>query len=232
MEADSNRRSTTAAHVIKIGGSLLTLPDLCERFHRWCEAQLEPRKKLVVVGGGKVIDAVRELDRIHRFESSQVHWECVRLLSNTARLAAAILGGLQVIDSPSMLQEFQSSQEAIAIVDLAGLATELSLRDALPHNWETTTDALAGYLAIKVGAGKLTLLKSASPPAFRSIDAVSQSRVGDPPQAFEQWESDTSIQQTEWLEHLSLCGFVDASIKILAPNLPPLSIVNLRSDGS
>jgi len=218
-------------HVIKVGGSLLGWPNLCTAFHHWCETQPDPQKKLVIVGGGKIIDAVRELDQIHKFQADAVHWECVRLLSNTARLAASILGGLKILDSPQKLHEFKESSDAeMAILDLAAVSSVLNLPTALPHTWDTTTDALAAQVARIVGAAKLTLLKSTDPPATEYSQAVAPSPLANTTSVFRQWECSGSIlHRTQWLKQLSAMGFIDASIVLIAADLPPIAVVNLRS---
>ncbi len=44
--------------VIKLGGSLLTLPDWHERFLHWL-AKEPPATNLLVIGGGELVDCLR-----------------------------------------------------------------------------------------------------------------------------------------------------------------------------
>ena len=66
------------------------LPDLATRFHRWIEQQTTA-VHLVVVGGGALVEVVRDYDQQHAMDAAQVHWLCVDLLDVTARLAAQLL---------------------------------------------------------------------------------------------------------------------------------------------
>ena len=75
--------------IIKLGGSLLSLSDLRPRFHAWLQTET-PARNLVVVGGGRAVEAIRELDAIHHFPAKLTHWMCVDLMSITAALAKSI----------------------------------------------------------------------------------------------------------------------------------------------
>ncbi|MCA9131267.1 MAG: hypothetical protein KDB22_29485, partial [Planctomycetales bacterium] len=76
--------------VVKLGGSLLTLPSLREKFLRWCYDHPHPLS-LIVVGGGTVVDAVRAIDQANPIEDEFAHWLCIDLMRHTARLAHQIL---------------------------------------------------------------------------------------------------------------------------------------------
>ena len=45
------------------GGSLLDWPELAVRFQRWLAAQ-PPAANVLVVGGGPIVEGLRELDRL------------------------------------------------------------------------------------------------------------------------------------------------------------------------
>ena len=46
------------ARVVKLGGSLLTLPDLSYRLREWIAVQT-PKTNIIIVGGGRVVDEVQ-----------------------------------------------------------------------------------------------------------------------------------------------------------------------------
>ena len=50
--------------VIKVGGSLFDRPDLGPRLRRWLDANA-PWETILVPGGGRLVDVIRDLDRIH-----------------------------------------------------------------------------------------------------------------------------------------------------------------------
>ena len=72
--------------VIKLGGSLLNDAQVFQRFEAWLAEQ--PRAvNVVIVGGGAIVDAVRQLDQEHNCDPRGMHWRCIGLLSTTFELA-------------------------------------------------------------------------------------------------------------------------------------------------
>ena len=141
--------------VMKVGGSLAEYPaslrDLCQklselsRFHRL----------LVVPGGGRFADVVREFDRI--FD-----------LSDTAAHKMAILGmdiyGLFLSDitpNSRICYTLKRAEEASAAGALPILSPSrfMFLEDPLEHSWDTTSDSIAAYIAGLLHVNKLILLK-------------------------------------------------------------------------
>lgn len=67
--------------VVKIGGSLLMRPSLLVDLHRWIErTSHETSLTLAIIGGGEMIEAVRNWDRIRPGQAAAVHWRCVEML--------------------------------------------------------------------------------------------------------------------------------------------------------
>lgn len=90
--------------VLKLGGSLLLLPDWPERLTAWLQANPAPMN-LLLVGGGQIVNAVRELDAQHNFPITFVHWLCIDLLSATARIAGQLLPAFPLLTTPAELQQ-------------------------------------------------------------------------------------------------------------------------------
>ena len=77
--------------LVKLGGSLLDLPDLGPRLAAFLNAQ-PPGPPLLVVGGGAGADRIRELDRAGRFyRADQAHWLAIRAMTSNDRRVAAML---------------------------------------------------------------------------------------------------------------------------------------------
>lgn len=157
--------------VVKIGGSLLDLPDLADRLGRWLAAQpLLPT--LLLVGGGRLADVVRDYDRLHHLGDEAAHWLAVKTMSLNAALLAALLPEAQL----------QSSLDASAPANSGPLIfdPEEFLRCEEPHlpgkplgrDWGVTSDSIAARLASVCGADELVLLKSAMPPAACDMPAA------------------------------------------------------------
>lgn len=149
--------------VVKVGGSLFDSPQLATALRAWLNTQ-PPACNVLVAGGGKFADLIREADRRFSLGEETSHWLCIDLLRVTARLLAALL------------------PEARLVMDLAQLNAELAVTDAagpivfcakhfmqddqsLPHSWSVTTDSIAARLAESIQADELVLLKSSDPPA-------------------------------------------------------------------
>ena len=188
--------------VIKIGGSLLDLPDLNDRLQRWLSKDIAT-VNLLIVGGGEIVEAVRTLDRIHRLEHSFVHWLCVDLLGHTLQLAAVVLPGMQIIRSEIELGGIVARpphQPLTALVDVRSFYRRGLPNFGLPETWDTTSDSIAAALARIVEADELVLMKSK--PA------------SDPGSNFETWADS---------------GLVDRAFPIIANRLRSARIVDLRS---
>lgn len=166
-------RTTDETHVIKLGGSLLDLPDLVSRFESWRKSELGARAA-VVVGGGDAADAVRAFDARFLIGEDKSHWLAMRGMLFNAHLVAAVVQRAAIVSNPQECEAVWSAGQ-LAIVDaVAWLANEESdrLPGGVPHRWSFTSDSIAAHLAARLGAKKLTLLKSTLPAQHEGqIDA-------------------------------------------------------------
>lgn len=197
MSQPADHRS--GCRVVKLGGSLLDLPDLTSRFRRWLERQ-PAAPTVLLAGGGKMADALRAADRLHGLGETVSHWLCIRAMTIHAELLSALLP--ESVLCRSLAQWLSAPPPALTILDpwiflreeescLAGLS--------LPESWQVTSDSIAGRFAQAVGAGELALLKSAAPaPGWTLADAAA-------------------------------AGYVDSFLPRLAGALPPVRCVDLRS---
>ncbi|MEX2175692.1 MAG: hypothetical protein WD872_15110 [Pirellulaceae bacterium] len=188
--------------VVKVGGSLLDWPPLAPTLARWLGEQAVAHQVLVA-GGGKLADFVRQADRSHCLGEAAAHWLSIDAMSVTARLLAALLG-----DRANRLTSLGELQARLAADDMATVVFDCSLflRDsepqasgtALPHTWDVTSDSIAARLAEFLQADELVLLKSQAPP----------------PQAT--------------LADLAERGYVDRFFPTAAQAIPAVRSVNLR----
>ena len=194
--------------VIKIGGSLLDLDGLQRSFAAWSENE-PPALELIVCGGGKLVDAMRDYDAVHQFDSADLHWKCVELLRTTSWLFKTLLSVESILDDPITLKQkvdanrTLNSQTSRAIVTPP--AYYLPGNNICPTNWTTTSDSLAALLAKTVRADELVLCKS----------------TGDT----ETYESPAIKQLQSLVDDL----LVDAAFPQVAAGIPCLQMVNLRN---
>jgi aspartokinase-like uncharacterized kinase len=155
--------SDRAIHVVKIGGSLLDLPDLLERFQAWRSGQLKDAG-LLVVGGGRVADLVRAFHQTHRLEIPVGHDLCVRAMQFNTYLLAAKLTDASIVKSPDQCDTVWNAGKLAVVDPLAWLDyQERELDIAIPRRWSFTSDSIAAHLATCLEAGRLSLLKSTLP---------------------------------------------------------------------
>jgi probable H4MPT-linked C1 transfer pathway protein len=155
---NSPSRPTT---ILKLGGSLLDWPGLAAALVAIAEEHRDARAVLVV-GGGAIVDRLRDLDRLHALGDRPAHELAIRALDLTAHVAAALAPSLLVaVATPDALPAAWASGRLPVLPPRGVLDPD---DPALPPSWEVTSDALAAALAIRLGADRLVLLKSAPPP--------------------------------------------------------------------
>jgi aspartokinase-like uncharacterized kinase len=151
--------------VVKVGGSLYTLPDLATRLRQWLTAEFNSGwDVLLVPGGGAMVDVLRDLDRRHGLGEEASHWLAVRALALNGHFLASLLPAACVVGGVSECQRIWE-EKTIPILDVNEFARGDEQRaDRLPHSWAVTSDALAARVAVVAGARSLVLLKSTSIP--------------------------------------------------------------------
>jgi len=152
----------SAVRVVKLGGSLLDLPDLGPRLRAYLDDQRSDGSCVaLVVGGGPTTDAVRTLDRVHGLGEAVAHDLALRGLALNAHAVRALLGRGEVVSRVADLVV-----TPLAILDPWSLLVELERAAGgplLPHVWDATSDSVALVLAAALGATTLYLLKSVGP---------------------------------------------------------------------
>jgi 5-(aminomethyl)-3-furanmethanol phosphate kinase len=165
--------------VVKVGGSLFDMPDLCPRLIQFMCGLSCPELALVP-GGGRIVDAIRQLDRSHGLGEEASHWLALRALSLNAHFLADLLQGENAVVSAALKEWPEHWQRGrIPILDACPfvLADDASA-DRLPHSWDVTSDSIAARVARVVGARRLVLLKSVGASDGAScVDLVRQGIV-------------------------------------------------------
>lgn len=140
--------------IVKIGGSLSSNPevlkDLCEKL-----SLLAKKHRLVVVpGGGRFADCVREFDKRYSLSLTVTHRMAILAMDQYGLLLSDLIPECLVVDS---LEGIKNGVEGKVAVFLP--SNFLFVNNGLPNSWEVTSDSIAAYIAGKIGAGKLLLLK-------------------------------------------------------------------------
>ena len=122
---------------------------------------------MIVPGGGPFADAVRRVDRRMGLPETAAHWMAVLSMDQYAHLIAARLSGAAVV-----VNDARAILEAIDAGRVPVLAPSRWLLDAdpLPHSWDVTSDSIAAWIAGRLGARRLVLVKP--PGVGATSDAV------------------------------------------------------------
>lgn len=165
--------------VFKVGGSLLMLPDLAARLR----AVLALRKDchpLLVVGGGRVADVVRDWDRLHQMGNDEAHWLAIRAMALNEALLQTLLPEFGCVRNRQQAADFWSCGR-IPILNAYDFLQdeEQGVGPELPRDWETTSDSIAAWVAMRWPAQELVLLKSAALPTSCDVAGAAERGLVD-----------------------------------------------------
>jgi 5-(aminomethyl)-3-furanmethanol phosphate kinase len=131
--------------VVKVGGGIGddALPGVC--------AALGGRRSLLVVpGGGRFADAVREADRRFGLSDETAHRMAILGMEQFGHLLGDLIPGAELCTD---LERIATDRTSVLLP--AGLAL-----DELPASWDVTSDSIAAWVARRTGAERLVLVKA------------------------------------------------------------------------
>jgi len=149
-------------HVIKLGGSLLDLPDVVTRFERFC-ATLTSERLVLIVGGGRAAETVRFFDQHVGFDETTGHWLAIRAMQLNAHLLAQALNAARLVESLDACEEAWKARTVAVVDPLPWLIEAENAGNGVPHVWAFTSDSIAAHAATWLQAARLTLAKSVLP---------------------------------------------------------------------
>ena len=148
--------SLSHMNVIKVGGSLAGVDGALRRIGLRI-AELAPQGQWVVIpGGGPFADQVRAFADTHPLSPSAAHWMAILGMDQYAFALAEQIPGATVVDDQLGIQRAWSD----GTIPVLAPSRWLRAADELPHRWEVTSDSLAAYLAMLLGAERLILVKA------------------------------------------------------------------------
>ena len=159
--------------VLKLGGSLLESGRLTAVLEIVAKRK---RPVIVVPGGGKFADQVREAQAANGFDDASAH-----------RLALFAMHQMaNVIASRSRHFAPAATKEEIGMAGVNGLvpvwlpSTMAGADPAIPKSWDMTSDSLAAWLAGEIGAKDVALVKSCAVDPAATLDDFTASGIVDP----------------------------------------------------
>lgn len=165
--------------IVKVGGSLLTLPDLAMRLRKMFAA-LDADRIFVVAGGGEAARLVRNWDLIHQLGEEAAHWLAIESMSLTAALLANLLADADlVVDHRSA--DNNVLKGGVSILVPRSILDELhhDTRESLPVGWDCTSDSIAGWIATQWKVDSIVLAKSVDVPRESSTPSESEPTAVD-----------------------------------------------------
>ena len=139
--------------VIKIGGSLA---EETIQFRKLCNKINELSKKheiLIVPGGGKFADSVREFDRKFSLSNEIAHQMAILAMDQFGMLLSDLIPESYVSYSLETATKTASSQTTSIL-----LPSHLMFKaESLEKSWNVTSDTIAAYVAKEVKAEKLII---------------------------------------------------------------------------
>jgi len=147
---------------------LFDWPELPAALDRWLGSQT-PAVHVLVAGGGPLVEAIRQANRVFSFDEEAAHWLCIDAMGITAKMIALSLDHARVVGQLDELRQIVASQIPECIVFDPGrfLRKEEPACPGcvLAEDWSVTSDSIAARLAEVLNADELVLLKSAEPPS-------------------------------------------------------------------
>ena len=142
--------------IVKLGGSLLGAEELTH----WLEllARYSDGKIIIVPGGGIFADAVREAQKLTHLDDKSVHKLAVMAMDQYGELLASL--NPKIVTASSELEIAERGFQHRAIIWLP--SKMVCADESIPANWQVTSDSLAAWLAAKLNAEHLVLVKSAA----------------------------------------------------------------------
>ncbi|WP_445370352.1 uridylate kinase [Methylomonas sp. HW2-6] len=158
--------------VVKLGGSLLetaALPTCLAAVAR------RPGLKVIVPGGGRFADEVRMAQRQYAFDDVAAHRMALLAMQQMAELMRGLLPELEIVSATDSLAAGAAAKTwvwapQVAELDAAGV----------PASWDITSDSLAAWLAGRIGAEELILVKSAPVAAGADWPELQRQGILDP----------------------------------------------------
>jgi dihydroneopterin aldolase len=156
--------------VVKLGGSLAFSDDL----KPWLDALAGCAGHVVVVpGGGPFADAVRAAQPKMGFDDRAAHHMALLAMGQYGRALVGLREGLILVASVAAID--RAARDGRVPVWAPARMT-LCAKD-VPHSWDMTADSLAAWLAGKLGAERVLLVKQVDVSGLQAHDLVARGIV-------------------------------------------------------
>jgi aspartokinase-like uncharacterized kinase len=159
--------------IVKLGGSLARE----RQFARWIEALRRCKSGVIVVpGGGPFADCVRDAQGTMRFSDAAGHRMALLAMEQYAIACASSFPDVLLISEEAQMRLIGEGRTGVWLPSRMALGA-----DDLPQNWQVTSDSLAAWLALRLDARALVVVKSVDVhPDPLSADTLVEREIVDP----------------------------------------------------
>ncbi len=195
--------------VVKIGGSLYNTPELAH----WLSALVKHSQQqaiVIVPGGGPFADQVRSAQKCHQFDDETAHHMAILAMKQFGLLLLALAPTCQALST-------YGTPSAPISIWLPN--DELLSEPVLAKSWDVSSDSIALWLAAKLNAKQLLLIKHTSSQT-RSIKELSSNSIIDNGFALLFSNSTIDTRIIHYQAYADLASYVSSSAKNLSLQLP------------
>ena len=179
--------------VLKVGGSLAEHPASLKKLCIELTSFAEDHKILIVPGGGRFADAVRDFDKTHGLSNTAAHRMAILAMDQFGLFLSDITPNSYVSYS---LRKTKSSPKGTLPIFLP--SRFIFRKDPLEHSWDVTSDSIAAYIAGVLHAEKLVLLTDVdgifTDNPTKNSDAKLIAEM--PAKQLLEWDKRTSVDKT------------------------------------
>ena len=140
--------------VLKLGGSLARSTSLVHWL--WAAARSGRGRVVIVPGGGPFADTVRAMQRRLRFSDAVAHRMAILAMEQSGLALADRVPGLVACETMAAIERALASGQVPVWRPLRMIDGAADIRPG----WRVTSDSLAAWLAPRIGAGRVILVKS------------------------------------------------------------------------
>lgn len=163
--------------VVKLGGSLSESAQHGQPLRDWLSmlAEAGVGRVVIVPGGGRFADAVRDAQQRWRFDDLAAHNMAVLAMAQTAHLLCGLQPALHRCDREG---ELAAALRLGRVAVWSPLELQRERADA-DTGWDVTSDSIALGLAMRLGARRLVVVKSCAVDASASLEALGAAGIVD-----------------------------------------------------
>jgi dihydroneopterin aldolase len=163
---------TSGVTVVKLGGSFAFTHEL----GAWLDALGECAGRVVLVpGGGPFADVVRDAQPRMGFDDETAHHMALLAMEQYGLALVSLRAGLRLADSVAAIRGAVRAR-AIPVWSPRPM---VRAADDIPASWEVTSDSLAAWLAGRIGAARVLLVKRVT-PALVDPEGLAAAGIVDP----------------------------------------------------